>query len=333
MASSSAFDLNGALARLPRVRLVEWATPVQPLDRLRDALGGAGKGVPRLLIKRDDLNGIALGGNKLRKLEWLLADALDRGADVLLTAGAAQSNHCRQTAAVGVMYGVETHLCLRGPAPERSTGNLVLDDWLGARLHFAPEGEDVSAFMAAHAARLEGEGRKPYVIPIGGSNAIGSVGFAAAVGELAGQGVVPDVIVAATGSGGTQAGLEVGVRLLWPEQARVHGIGVALPDTTSWQADVATLANAVAARLGADLIVSPADVTCPMDYMGAKYGVPTAESDAAIRLLARTEGIFLDPVYSAKAFAGLLDRIARGIYHPDQTVLFWHTGGTPALFA
>lgn len=332
MESSSASDLGAALARLPRERLIPGATPVQRLDRLRARLGGPDR-VPTLLVKRDDLNGVALGGNKLRKLEWLVADARAQGADVLLTAGAAQSNHCRQTAGVGAMLGLETHLCLRGPEPARRTGNLVLDDWLGASLHFVPEGEDVSAFMEALAAEMSAAGRRPYVIPIGGSNAVGAVGFADAVREMAhDQGIVPDVLVVATGSGGTQAGLEAGVRLLGLP-TKVRGFGVALPDTDSWEADVATLASAVLARLGSARTIAPAEVHCPMRFMGERYGTPTPASEEAIRILARTEGIFLDPVYSAKAFAGLLDGIDAGTYPPDGTVLFWHTGGAPALFA
>jgi len=331
-ASYSASDFDAALARLPRVRLVPEATPIHRLDRLRDSLGGPNR-VPTLLVKRDDLNGVALGGNKLRKLEWLFADALEQGADVLLTAGAAQSNHCRQTAGVGAMLGLETHLCLRGPEPARRTGNLILDDWLGAALHFAPEGEDVSGYMDVLATGMRAEGRRPYVIPIGGSNAVGAVGFAAAVREMAhDQRTIPDYLVVATGSGGTQAGLEAGVRLLGLT-TRIHGMGVALPDTVSWEVDVATLANATLARLGAPDWVTPSDVYCPMEYMGERYGASTPAGEEALRLLARTEGIFLDPVYSGKAFAGLLGGVASGLYSPTATVLFWHTGGVPALFA
>jgi L-cysteate sulfo-lyase len=324
-------SVSDRLDDLPRVPLLAGPTPLQPMDRLRERLGGAGK-VPLLLIKRDDLNGIALGGNKFRKLEFLLGDARAHGCDTLITAGAAQSNHARQTAAVGAMYGIETHLCLRGPEPPKRTGNLILDDWLGAHLHFAPPGQDVTAFMAAVAEELRASGRSPYPIPIGGSNAVGSVGFAMAARELAGQ--LPDAarVVVATGSGGTQAGLEVGTRLYCPA-VRVTGVGVGEPDTVSWNVDVAHLANAVAERLSSDLRLTPDDIECPMDWMGPTYAAPTPECDAAIRLLARTEGIFLDPVYSGKAFAALLDGCRDGRFGPEETVVFWHTGGTPALFA
>jgi D-cysteine desulfhydrase family pyridoxal phosphate-dependent enzyme len=323
---------DAALENLARIPLALAPTPLHPLERLRTALGGA-KTVPRLLIKRDDLNGVALGGNKLRKLEFLLGDALAQGADTLITAGAAQSNHCRQTAAVGAMYGMETHLCLRGPAPETSTGNLILDDWLGAVLHFAEPGMDVSALMGPVAQTLMQQGRKPYCIPIGGSNAVGSVGYTRAAREIAEECPDSDYLVVATGSGGTQAGLEVGVRRAGMA-AKVLGVGVAGPDTTSWNVDVSNLANAIAARLGdTAFALTPADIECPMDWMGPHYAAPTPECDAAIRLLARVEGIFLDPVYSGKAFAALLDWVRNGRFRPRETVVFWHTGGAPSLFA
>jgi D-cysteine desulfhydrase family pyridoxal phosphate-dependent enzyme len=326
------FVPDTALENLPRVALALAPTPLHALERLRDTLGGPER-VPRLLIKRDDLNGVALGGNKLRKLEFLLGDALAQGADTLITAGAAQSNHCRQTAAVGAMYGMETHLCLRGPAPETHTGNLILDDWLGASLHFAEPGADVSALMEPLARTLRGQGRTPYIIPIGGSNAVGSAGYTLAAWELAAECPEASHIIVATGSGGTQAGLEVGVRRAGVA-TRVIGVGVAGPDTTSWNVDVSNLANAIAARLGdTAFALTPADIECPMDWMGPQYAAPTPECDSAIRLLARTEGIFLDPVYSGKAFAALLDWIRQGRFTSRETVVFWHTGGAPALFA
>ena len=321
-----------ALDRLPRVSLGLHPTPLHPLERLRDQFGGPAK-APRLLIKRDDLNGTALGGNKLRKLEYLVADAQARGCDTLITAGATQSNHCRQTAAVGAMVGLEVHLCLRGPEPPHRTGNLVLDDWLGARLHFAAPGADVSALMAPLADDLRARGRRPYLIPIGGSNPVGAAGYVAAARELLAQ--CPDAthLIVATGSGGTQAGLEVGARLSG-RTVRVNGVGVAEPDTVSWNVDVANLANATAERLGrSDLRLTPGDVECPMDWMGPHYAAPTEACEDALRRLARTEGIFVDPVYSGKALAALLDWLRAGRFTPSDTVVFWHTGGTPALFA
>ena len=318
-------------APLPRVRLGLHPTPLHEMPGLRALLGGEER-APRLLIKRDDLNGVALGGNKLRKLEWLLGEARAQNADVLLTAGAAQSNHCRLTAAVAAMQGMECHLCLRGPEPERRTGNLVLDDWLGARLHFAPPGTNVSAGMAALAEELRAAGRRPYAIPIGGSNAVGAIGYAWAARELAEQCPEADYLIVPTGSGGTQAGLEIGARIAGLK-AKVIGVGIAEPDTVSWNVDVANLANAVAERLGADMRFSPGDIECPMEWMGPFYGAPTPAGETAIRTLARAEGVFTDPVYSGKAVAALLDWVRAGRFDPSQTVVFWHTGGIPALFA
>jgi 1-aminocyclopropane-1-carboxylate deaminase/D-cysteine desulfhydrase-like pyridoxal-dependent ACC family enzyme len=273
-----------------------------------------------------------MGGNKLRKLEFLLGDALAQGCDTLITAGAAQSNHCRQTAAVGAMYGLETHLCLRGPEPATHTGNLILDDWLGARLHFAPPGASVTEAMLPLADELRTLGKTPYLIPIGGSNAVGSVGYAVAMVEMAEQGTVPNYIVVATGSGGTQAGMEVGVRLAGLP-TKIIGIGVSEPDGVSWGDDVAHIANGIAARLGSNLALPPDEIECPMDWMGPQYGVPTPECMVAIRLLAQTEGIFFDPVYSGKAMAALLDMVRGGRFRPTDTIVFWHTGGGPSLFA
>lgn len=318
-------DFGTALDALPRVRLAPGPTPLQPLSRLRDHLGGPSR-VPHLLIKRDDLNGIALGGNKLRKLEFLVADALAQHCDTLLTAGAAQSNHCRLTAAVGAMYGLETHLCLRGPKPERYTGNLALDEWLGAFLQFALPGQNVSNFMRDVAEALRANGQTPYVIPIGGSNAVGALGYVEAIREFVGQHPGPASIVVPVGSGGTMAGLIAGGRLFAPA-GKVFGVGVALPNTDSWQTDVSQLANETLHLLGDGSNVSPQEVECPMDWMGPRYGEPTPEGNAAIQMLARTEGIFLDPVYTGKAFAALLHWIKEDRFKPTDQIIF----GIPAV--
>lgn len=316
---------------LPRVLLAPGPTLLHPLERLREHLGGPSR-VPHLLIKRDDLNGVALGGNKLRKLEFLVGDALAQGCDTLITAGAAQSNHARQTAAAGRMYGLDVHLCLRGPEPEKHTGNLILDDRLGAKLHFSRPSENVSEVMTDLATRLSSSGRRPYLIPIGGSNAVGSVGYVAAVQEFRAQSNEADHFVVAVGSGGTMAGLEVGVRA-FGLSTRILGVGVAEPDTVSWNVDVANLSNAVAQRLNLSASWSPDDIECPMDWMGPGYAAPTDDCEQAITLFAQVEGIFLDPIYSGKAFAALLDGVRAGRFLPSETVVFWHTGGTPALFA
>ena len=322
---------DNLLAAVPRVPLGLYPTPLHELPRLREMLGGANK-VPRLLLKRDDLNGTAFGGNKLRKLEYLVADAEAQGADTLITAGAAQSNHCRQTAAVAAMRGMACHLCLRGPEPPRPTGNLILDDWLGAHLHFAAPGTDVSALMEVVADDLRAQGSRPYVIPIGGSNAVGATGYVAAARELVSDCPDATYLVVATGSGGTQAGLIVGVRL-FGLPAKVVGIGVAEPDTTSWNVDVANLSNAVSERLAVPQKWRPHSIECWTRWMGPRYGEPTPAGNDALRLLACIEGIFLDPVYTAKAFAALLDLVRQGRFAPTDTVVFWHTGGTPTLFA
>ncbi|GAB4469197.1 MAG: D-cysteine desulfhydrase [Armatimonadaceae bacterium] len=331
---SASSPLHHLLASIPRVSVALTPTPVHPLERLSKVLAQESPDIPlpRLWIKRDDLNGVALGGNKLRKLEFLLADAQAQGCDVWLTAGAAQSNHCRQTAAVGAMYGIPTHLCLRGPEPEPHTGNLLLNDFFGAILHFAEPGASVTDQMKAEAERLRHAGHHPYAIPIGGSNAVGSVGYAAAVAELQAQGMEPDYIVVATGSGGTQAGLEAGVRLAGMK-TKVLGVGVADPDGASWEEDVSLLANGVAERLGQPVRFAPQDVSCPLDWMGPRYGQPTEKGQAARTLLGHSEGILLDSVYSAKAFAALLDWVRAARFAPSETVLFWHTGGAPSFFA
>ena len=336
VSDTAPFDFSGALDTHERLPLAPGPTPLHRLDRLRQHLGGPDR-VPSLWIKRDDLNGVGLGGNKIRKLEYLAADALRRGCDALVTAGAVQSNHARQTAAVGAMLGLPTHLCLRGAAPGTPTGNLVLDNWLGANLHFTRQGQNVNDLMRDIATRLTGEGATPYVIPIGGSNAVGALGYVRAAYELQTQLndlslPAPDCVVVATGSGGTQAGLEVGLRLAGL-RSKVLGVGVAPPDTVSWPVDVAAHANDVLALVGHDLRLAPADIVCPLDWMGPRYGQMTPQAEAAIRLLARTEGIFTDPVYSGKALAALLDLVRAERFAPTERVVFWHTGGTPALFA
>ena len=268
-----------------RVPLALAPTPLHPLTKLRTLLGGE-KTMPRLFIKRDDLNGFALGGNKLRKLEWLLGDAKAQGCDTLITAGAAQSNHCRQTAGAGVAHGMEVHLCLRGPEPQTATGNLVLDDWLGATLHFSPPGADVTQALWPLAEKLTAQGKRPYVIPIGGSNAVGSTCYVWAVGEIRAQEEVgeADYFVAAVGSGGTLAGLHVGVKA-FGLSTRVIGIGVGEPDMVSWKVDVANLANATSAHLRLPFQFAPDDIECPMDWMGPDLrrtdaGMPCGDSPA-----------------------------------------------------
>jgi D-cysteine desulfhydrase family pyridoxal phosphate-dependent enzyme len=318
------------IQRLPRISLAHLPTPLEELPRLRKALGGG----PRLLIKRDDQTGLATGGNKTRKLEFLVADALEQGADTLVTVGAAQSNHCRQTAAAAAKTGLACVLVLGGhPIPEpKWEGNLLLDGLLGAELRWSGD-RDRTAVLAQAAEELKAEGRRPYVIPLGGSVPVGAAGYVAAVEELAGQletrGERVDAMVFASGSGGTHAGLLVGVKGLGLE-ARVEGI---YNDKVGGLLDkVRALTEATAEYLGLELAFGDADYVLHEAYGAPGYGVITDAEREAIRLLAREEGIICDPVYTGRALAGLIDRVRRGAYGPEETVLFWHTGGVAGLF-
>jgi L-cysteate sulfo-lyase len=319
---------------LPRIRLAQLPTPVDVLSRLSETLGG-----PRILVKRDDQTGLAGGGNKTRKLEFLVADALAQEADVLVTAGAAQSNHCRQTAAAAAKAGLGCVLVLGGEAPAAPNGNLLLDQLLGAQIHWSGahrKGEDLETV----AESLRREGRKPYVVPYGGSNAIGAVGYALAMRELArhkpGEGSIENIdhIVFATSSGGTQAGLMVGARLVG-YTGQVVGIDVDKRDPAApdYPAQLAQLANETVALLGLHTMFSPREFNVVGDYAGAGYGVVGNLEREAIQLVGRLEGLLLDPVYTGRAMGGLIDLIRSGAFRSGETVLFWHTGGTPALFS
>jgi D-cysteine desulfhydrase family pyridoxal phosphate-dependent enzyme len=304
-------------------------TPLHALPRLAQALGG-----PQLWVKRDDLTGLAFGGNKTRKLAVLLADARARGARTLVTAGAPQSNHCRQTAAAAAWAGLGCALVLGGQAPARPSANLLLDQLFGAELHWAGS-EDRVAVMERVAAELAAAGRAPYVIPYGGSNALGAAAYALAMQELAGQlaerELHIDRVVFASSSGGTQAGLVAGA-LATGFRGQLLGISVDEP-AAALQARVAALAAETAALLGVAGAIDPATIHVNDDYCAAGYGVLGPGEREAIALAARTEGLLVDPVYTGRALAGLIDLIRRGAIGRDETVLFWHTGGQPALFA
>jgi D-cysteine desulfhydrase len=307
-------------------------TPVVPLPALSKHLGG-----PAILMKRDDQTGLALGGNKTRKLEFLLGDALAQGADVVVTGGAAQSNHCRQTAAAAAVCGLGCHLALGGEEPVELDGNLLLDRLLGATIHWSGahrKGENIPAICDV----LRESGRQPYIIPYGGSNAIGAAGLAVAMPELALQlgleaaGV--SHIVFASSSGGTHAGLMVGT-VLCGLGARVVGINIDKDESGEMTLGehILNLAGATAALLGLDHAYTAADLILRDDYVGAGYGVIGDREREAISLTARLEGILLDPVYTGRAMGGLIDMIGNGEIGPGDRVLFWHTGGSPALFA
>lgn len=308
-----------------RVQLAKLPTPIETLPRLSKALGG-----PRLLIKRDDLTGLGFGGNKTRKLEYLAADALAKGCRTLLSTGAVQSNHCRQVAAAAAKFGLDCVLVLAGDEPTKAQGNLFLDLLSGAQVRFVPRDQRDQA-LADAAAQVESQQRKPYLIPYGGSNAIGALGYHRAMEELRDQGVDPDWIVFATSSGGTQAGMALGARATG---ARVKILGISVDKSADeFSRTVADIANDGARHLRQNANFRPSDFFINDDYCAAGYGVLTSAEKEAIQLFARYEAILLDPVYTGRAAAGMIDLIRRGFFKPEEQVLFWHTGGTPALFA
>jgi D-cysteine desulfhydrase len=312
----------------PSVTLTSHPTPIDELTRLRAALGPS---CPRLLMKRDDLLSFALGGNKVRKLQTVAAEAQRAGATRLITCGGVQSNHARVTAAAGAALGLDVTLVLNGAEPREPTGNARLDRLFGATLVFVGTRDDREPAMhrAADAARAAGE--RPFIVPLGASTTTGAIGFARGVAELGA--VRPDAIVHATSSGGTQAGLIAGCALLGIS-TRIIGISADDP-AASLTATIRGLLEGIAQQLGARGETVGADRPIEVDdgWVGEGYGIPTPASHAATELVARTEGIVLDPVYTAKAMAGLLDRIRAQAFPPASTVLFWHTGGIPGYFA
>jgi D-cysteine desulfhydrase len=312
-----------------RVPLANLPTPIERLERLGKQLGG-----PQLLIKRDDQTGLALGGNKVRKLEYLAADALAQGCDHLITTGAPQSNHCRQTAAAAARLGLGCSLVLRGRPAAEATGNLLLDRLFGAHVYWSDD-RPRPEVMAEVADELRAAGRKPYVIPLGGSNVMGATGYVQAMEELAYQLAEQrqnvDFIVFASSSGGTQAGIVLGARVTG-FRGRLLGISVDRP-ADELKAQVAALATATATHLGLGTVSVAGEVEVNDDYLGEGYGIMHDGDREAIRLLAQLEGILLDPVYTGRAMGGLIDLIRWGAFTRGQTVLFWHTGGAPALFA
>lgn len=337
----------------PRFLLAHLPTPLEGLSRLTATLGG-----PRLLIKRDDQTGLALGGNKTRKLEFLIADALAKKADAVLTAGAAQSNHCRQTAAAAAKAGLRCVLVLGGSEPEVPNGNLLLDRLLGAEVHWTTRDKRV-ARMGEIAGQMRRQGHVPYVIPYGGSNGVGAQGYVLAMKELMDQlhqrKERVDHIVVASSSGGTQAGLVLGAKVLG-FAGRITGISIdkGEGDPDRFEEEMADIANATAAVMGVSERVTAADFDMDYGYLGGGYGVVGELEREAISLMATQEGIILDPVYAGRAFGAVVDMIRRGVFgetdraeitrHAESgmqravggkqsTVLFWHTGGAPACFA
>lgn len=284
-------------------------------------------------MKRDDLLSFGMGGNKVRKLQTVLAEARAAGADTLITCGGLQSNHCRVTAAAGAALGLRVVLVVNGIAQDRPTGNALLDRLFGADVRHVASREARTATMAAVADELKAHGRRPFVIPLGASTPTGAAGFARGIEEVLAAGISPSVIVHASSSGGTQAGLIAGCAL-FGLKARVIGIS-ADESSAGLTAIVGSLLESLADRLGASAAVIGRDA--PIDvrdgYVGAGYGIPTPHSTEALELTARSEGIVLDPVYTAKAMAGLIDLIRNHTFSPTDRVLFWHTGGQAGLFA
>jgi 1-aminocyclopropane-1-carboxylate deaminase/D-cysteine desulfhydrase-like pyridoxal-dependent ACC family enzyme len=315
---------------MPTVPIVSGETTITPLVGLASALGPDS---PRLFMKRDDLLPFGLGGNKVRKMQTIAAEAMAAGADTLITCGGVQSNHARVTAAAGATLGLPVELVLNGTAPVVPTGNTKLDELFGARIHYVASRDERAPAMEALALRLRQSGRKPFIIPLGASTPTGALGLARAPGEIAAAGLKPDAIVHATSSGGTQAGLIAGCALFG---IRTSIIGISADDpASSLSRIVGELLLKMADRLGAKPpSIGAGDPPVVDDgYVGEGYGLPTPASIEAQTLVARTEGILLDPVYTAKAMAGLIGRIRAGAFTSDQTVLFWHTGGVPGYFA
>jgi len=322
------------LAKFPRRRYTEGRTPIEKLARLSAELGG-----PTIYIKRDDLLGLAGGGNKTRKLEFLVAEALGRGADTLITCGAVQSNHCRLTLAAAVKEGLKCRLVLEERVPgsykPESGGNNFLFQLMGVeKITVAPGGSDMTAKMQSVADEVAAEGRKAYVIPGGGSNPVGATGYVACAQEILAQifdvGINIDRIICASGSAGTHAGLVTG---FYGNNSHLPVIGINVSRPKSDQEElVYDLVQRTAKHIGINSDIAREAVVCFDEYVGPGYSLPTPEMAEAVRMLARLEGVLIDPVYTGKAMAGLIDLVRKGTFNKDENILFVHTGGSPALY-
>ena len=322
------------LARFPRVRLFPAPTPLEKLENLTNHLGG-----PQIWMKRDDCTVVATGGNKVRKLEFLAGEAKAQGADHMVTQGAVQSNHVRQAIAVANRLGVKSTVLLEHRAETSDpsylgSGNVFFDRLMGANIEYRPGGADMNAEAERKGEELRASGARPYVIPGGGSNRVGALGYVSCAQELLQQademGLTLDRIVHATGSAGTQAGLLAGLIGI-NAGVRVLGIGVRAPKDRQ-EANVHKLAQEVADYVGVRGGISREAVEANCDYIGAGYGQPTDAMAEAVQLVARLEGVLLDPVYSGKAMAGMIDLIRKGQIGKNETVVFLHTGGAVGLF-
>jgi len=322
-------ELRAALASFPTLPLLASPSPLEPLTRLSEILGGG----PRLFIKRDDAIAFGFGGNKVRKLAFVGARAKEEGADTLITAGGVQSNHARATAAVAARLGMAAVLVANGEAPKHRTGNALLNGLLGAEIVYVASREERAPKMREVANRLRSSGRRPYEIPIGASIPLGALGFVDAMLELLDQIEPPDVIIHSTSSGGTQAGLVTACRLL-ALPTRVVGVSADDP-SAALHSQVRTIVEGIGDLLAVDVGRERrhADIDVDDRFVGGGYGVPTDASREAIALTARTDAIFLDPTYTAKAMAALIAYVRQQRFVSGQTVVFWHTGGQVALFA
>jgi L-cysteate sulfo-lyase len=323
------------MSRFPRVSLAHLPTPLEPLPNLSAELGG-----PQIWVKRDDCTGLATGGNKTRKLEFSMAAALEEGADTIVTVGAVQSNHVRQTAAAACKLGLGCEVLLEhrveNPTDNyANSGNVFLDRLFGANIREYPGGTDFDKALAEVADEVRSQGGKPYIVPGGASDSVGALGYVNCALELLTQandrGFVIDHLITATGSAGTQAGLIVGLKAT-NSNIPLLGIGVNVPQEEQEQ-KVFDLAVETAAKIGAAGVVAREDVVANCDYIGDGYGVPTEPMNEAVVMLARTEGILFDPVYSGKALAGMIDLVRRGEFDDADNIVFLHTGGAAALFA
>ena len=310
---------------IPRVRFAHLPTPIEAMPRLSNLLEG-----PRLFIKRDDQTGLGMGGNKARKLEFVLGEALVAGARTLISVGGIQSNHCRQTAALAAKFGFKCILVLSGVEPEIPNGNLMLSNLFGAKVVWTSREKREEAL--AEVFRLSQEnGEKPFLIPLGASTPVGTLGYVEAMRELQSQHSHFDWIILASSSGGTQAGLVLGAAItVWKGKILAISIDHAIEDL---QNTVANLANQAAVILEEKVTVMPQEVLVNADYLGAGYAIAGEPELEAIHLFAENEGLLLDPVYTGRAAAGMIDLIRKGIFKKSEKILFWHTGGAPALFA
>jgi D-cysteine desulfhydrase family pyridoxal phosphate-dependent enzyme len=332
--------VRNALATQPRIPLAGLPTPVHEAARLREALGGA-RSCPRILIKRDDLTSLGLGGNKARKLEYLVADAQRLGATTLITTGAVQSNHARMTAAAAAVAGMRCVLVLTSTVDEPAlAGNLLLDTLYGAEMRLVPSIDPMLAVgkdeevVADVVTEERAAGRVPYVIPVGGSSGVGVLGYIGGSAELVEQlqqaAVSPSRLYYASGSRGTQAGLTLGARLCGAPY-RVYGVAVSAGEPEKIER-ARRIANEAAARLDVPERLELNDLFTDQGFIGEGYGIPTDAGLEAIALFARYEAIVLDPCYTSKAAAAMISHVRRGELHPDETVVFLHTGGVPAIF-